>query len=406
LSIYQGIGGVSISLRDLLRDRMVRPPSIPPATQIGFSIGIPPDEREQQPEGPQINLFLYRITENPYLKNQEIPGVGSPAAYGHPPLSVDLHYLLTAYGASGRLDEPQIIDEQLAHFLMGDAMHVLHEFPVVTPDLVTSGGSPILHESLRNEFEQIKVTLEPLSIEDISKIWTALNRPMRVSSAYSVSVVQIESERPRRYPRPVGEPPHAGPRIATVGGRSPIIDDVQVSGRSGPYARVGDVLVIRGSGFETDLPGLRLGPFDATGSITAVLSDRVTAVVPDDPTLLPGPRAVVFTKSVLLGEPPSTRVAFESNQGVFVLVPHVESVSLNAAAASPTVDIIGTRLFAPNLDGQTLVGDVVIPASDYTTAASTHVTFPLPGGIGSGVYPVRVRVNAAESVDIPTVTVP
>jgi hypothetical protein len=45
-------------------------------------------------------LFLYRATENASLKNQMIPGQGHPSEYGHPPLSLVLHYLLTAYGAT------------------------------------------------------------------------------------------------------------------------------------------------------------------------------------------------------------------------------------------------------------------------------------------------------------------
>ena len=47
----------------------------------------------------------------------------------------------------------------------------------------------------------------PRGLEDLSNVWTSLELSYRLSVAYEVSVVQIESARPRRYPRPVQELP-------------------------------------------------------------------------------------------------------------------------------------------------------------------------------------------------------
>ena len=61
-----------------------------------------------------------------------------------------------------------------------------------------SPGKTILDTTLLDEFEQIKVTLQPKSLEEISKIWTALPRVnFRRSVTYEVSVVQIESQQAR-----------------------------------------------------------------------------------------------------------------------------------------------------------------------------------------------------------------
>src|SRR5438094_766255 len=61
-------------------------------------------------------------------------------------------------------------------------------------------------DALRDEFERIKLSLEPLTLEDVTKVWSALLQRYRLSAAYVVNVVQIQSQRPRRFVRPVGQP--------------------------------------------------------------------------------------------------------------------------------------------------------------------------------------------------------
>src|SRR2546425_7490377 len=102
MSDFHAIGGVSETLRSLLLDRMERPAELG-ATPLRVTIGQPRSD-VQNPfttgETPRVNLFLFRIVENGWLKNQEIPGHGNGSSYGQPPLSLDLHYLLTAYGTT------------------------------------------------------------------------------------------------------------------------------------------------------------------------------------------------------------------------------------------------------------------------------------------------------------------
>src|SRR5262249_28115468 len=154
-------------------------------------IGPPPfsalDNNPHKDE-PRVNLFLYRVTENGFLQNQEIPGRGSSGGYGHPPLSVNLHYLVTAYRSVPAPGGGAVMfDDTNAHFLLGSAMRVLHDVPVVTDGITTvraPSGLVVLHESLREEFEQVKVTLEPLTLEDVTKVWTALALRFRPSGPY------------------------------------------------------------------------------------------------------------------------------------------------------------------------------------------------------------------------------
>src|SRR5205807_1230934 len=160
------IGGVSASIQALLRDRMELPQGMTRA-DLQVTVSIPQAEDVESPETPRVNLFLYRVSENGALKNQMIPGQGHPSEYGHPPLSLILHYLVTAYGAT---DDNGVVNETRAHFLLGSAMRVLHDHPVITNKLVTvqaPAGQTILHQSLRGEFEQVKLCLDPIGLEEL-----------------------------------------------------------------------------------------------------------------------------------------------------------------------------------------------------------------------------------------------
>src|SRR5260370_14513327 len=97
MSDFHAIGGVSATLRTLLRDRMELPDGI---GTIPVTIGPPPfTSRDNDPhlEDPRLNLFLYRVTDYGNLQNQEIPRLGTPGADRHPPLSLGRHHLVTAY---------------------------------------------------------------------------------------------------------------------------------------------------------------------------------------------------------------------------------------------------------------------------------------------------------------------
>ena len=157
-------------------------------------------------------------------------------------------------------------------------MRALHDVPIITPELVTLRppvGLPILHDALRDGFERVKATLEPVSIEDLSKLWTALTLPYRVGAVYCVSVVQIESRRRRSFPQRVKEPP-AGPRIQVVPFRYPQIREVAVLWQDPPpdgeqpypYVRIGDRLVIKGDNFRSANTRLRLGRLEVPLGVT------------------------------------------------------------------------------------------------------------------------------------------
>jgi Pvc16 N-terminal domain len=408
---FQAIGGVSATLQTLLLDRMELPDDIPSAP---VTTGPPPlSSKDLQPptdrsEDARLNLFLYRVTENGYLQNQEIPGRGSPSAFGRPPLSLNLHYLLTPYGNA---EEPEkgLFDDTVAQFLLGSAMRVLHDVPIVTDQLLTVrpvSGRTILHESLRHEFEQVKLTLEPLTLEDVTKVWTALGLRYRLSAAYVVNVVQIESRRPRRFPKPVGrpisptipplptDPPSPGPWVFAVTIQTPTITSVAVRRANTaveqpyPYANVGDTLILLGTSLSGPVTRVAFGDLIVPAAVAR--GDRVEAVIPDDPQLQPGARTV----RVIVSDPLVPRRVFSSNDAAFMLVPFVDPAParLTFDAASRRLTIHGTRLIGPMPGGETVIGRSVVRREQYAAnpaPTAVQIVVPVPDALpATGVHAV------------------
>jgi hypothetical protein len=436
MSNFLAIGGVSSTLRSLLFDRMQLPTGVT-RNDLRVTVSTPQEEDEDEADGPRINMFLYRTTENAALKNQMIPGEGHPSEFGHPPLSLVLHYMLTAYGTT---DDNGVVNETLAHFLMGSAMRVMHDYPIVTEALLTvnSPAAEILHESLRGEHERIKICLDPISLEDLSKVWTALTRPYRLSAAYTVSVVQIESRRIRTLAAPVlTRRIHMSvtqrPEIKQVY-RSPVAPGDPIGNIN---LQLGQQLTIEGANFLAERTWVQIGtlqpigvtPFSDT-EIRIVIPDNTYPVDADHPLprpiplaeqLRPGPCEVAVLvrrpTDVVEGGLGNGVSALDnrtqtSNHSTFLLAPELTAVNpLNVAAgglAGATLTVSGRRLFEAGTRSVVLIGDVVLPVidtdpvGDPQTGTSVHVSLsalantvpPVP----AGTYAVRVMVGGVQSL--------
>lgn len=171
------IGFVSASLKSLLEEHL-RP--------LGVTVTLlsPIDPSAEQK---RVNLFLYRAVQNPHLSNRPLlPKPGTPDQIVHPPLALNLFYLLTPFAPVA--DD---VGQATAHDLLAEAMRVLHQHPIV-PDSALEGD-------LRPG--QVKVTLHSADVEELSKIWTALEKDLRLSAVYEVSFVEIPDTRERPLPK-------------------------------------------------------------------------------------------------------------------------------------------------------------------------------------------------------------
>lgn len=139
----------------------------------------PPDKARDSQAGNQVNLFLFQTSPNASWRNVATEPAG-PGGLRQPPLALNLLYLMSAHGRDD--DDP----EPFSHRLLGEAMRVLHEQPVL--DLAELG--PALAGGV--ERVRVRVTLQPLSLEEMTKLWTIFQTPYRLSVVYEATVVLID----------------------------------------------------------------------------------------------------------------------------------------------------------------------------------------------------------------------
>ena len=289
-----------------------------------------------------------------------------------------------------------------------------------------------------NEFENVRISLQPANLEEFAKIWTALPAAnFRCSVAYNVTVIQIESKTPRQLATPVQKRRlhlslDSRPRIESIY-RTPIVPGDPIGDSR---AAVTQLITITGTNFKATKAWVKIGTLDAIGVVPLPNGDIQLAVpdalypadfdhplprpIPADAQLQPGPQLV----QVLVqrpgegveggldkGSPISDAGIQGSNQSVFVLVPSIAGISPISGSSAATLTVTGTRLFQAGLKSYVYVNDVAIeviadPADPpLPTSTSVHVSLkavtqvtpPLPPS--PPLYPVRMQVNGALSVD-------
>lgn len=149
-----------------------------------------------------VNIFLYQATPNTAWRNHDLPtrrGDGSLAQ--RPQIALDLHYLLTFYGDETLL-EPQRI--------LGSAVRALHAHPVLTRQEIRSAVAAtafLTGSDLADEIETIKFSPQPLTLEELSKLWSVFfQTTYTLSMAYDASVVLIAAESQPQMTQPVLTP--------------------------------------------------------------------------------------------------------------------------------------------------------------------------------------------------------
>jgi Pvc16 N-terminal domain len=142
-----------------------------------------PATHEHDNDTALLSIYLYRIVEDPHMKNGgTVTGTG--AKQRQRPLALDLFYLVTPL-----LKAPR--DQQI---VLGKVMRVLYDHP-------TLDGAD-LAGSLAGSGEAMRVILNPLSLEEIARVWQALEISYRLSVCYTVRVAMLDSTR-EQFVQPV-----------------------------------------------------------------------------------------------------------------------------------------------------------------------------------------------------------
>jgi hypothetical protein len=152
----------------------------------GTRVTTCPPDRAHQAAGNRVNLFLYHTVPSPAWRNATPPDVPGPGA-AQPPLALNLYYLVTAHGQNE--DDP----DPISHRLLGKAMAILHENPIIEPaeirDALTADAGAA--DGGDGRFDRVRIAPQPLELDQLTRLWTCLGSPFRISVAYEVSVVLI-----------------------------------------------------------------------------------------------------------------------------------------------------------------------------------------------------------------------
>lgn len=139
-------------------------------------LAAPPDESTR------LSLALYRITVNEHQRQQRPDRQSTEQP---PPLGLDLHFLLSAWGGTAG-------DEQvpLAWALRQLYLHPILDASSLSPE---AGWAPD---------EVIQIIPAELSNEDLMRIWDALEPSYRLSVSYIARLVRLDPD-PAADARPV-----------------------------------------------------------------------------------------------------------------------------------------------------------------------------------------------------------
>jgi uncharacterized protein DUF4255 len=416
MSSALAIAAVTASLKDLLNDGLIDHDL---STVGSFAITAQPPDRVTTgaTENNQLNLFLYQVTPNSGWRNVGLPSRDHTGdRLTNAPLALDLHYLLTAYGAQ----------DLNAEVLLGYAMQVLHESPVLTrQQLRTALGAPapvdgtllpgpfgsLSAVDLADQVEQIKVTPVYLSSEDLSKLWTAMQARYRPSMAYLVSVVLIQSQGPAKSALPVLKRGKDDRGVIAHGAPAPTLASARAEATPvQPALRLGEDLLLLGTNLlqanmTVRLEHARLDVVRELGQ-QPVDASRVRVHLPsiaEDANGMADWAVGVYMASLKMSAPGEP--TWITNGVPMALSPLITVNPLNQAAGTINLTVTCTPRLRPSqhADVRLLFGEAeVLPVSINTPAdpsQPTSLTFSVPG-IAAGDYVTRLRVEGIDSLPV------
>jgi len=404
------IAAVTAVIKDLLDSGMIDH-AVTDALGAGVKVSaLAPDAVSlDNQKDPQLNLFLHQVTPNAAWRNAALPS-RDPAGdrIANPPLALDLHYLLTAYGRA----------ELQAEVLLGYALQLLHESAVLPreavrraldPDVVDGAILPTVYQSLRSadlasQIELLKITPAALGAEEMSRLWSALQAHYRPTAAFQVSVVLIESRRPARGALPVltrGEAIPGTPRdrgVLVFPGLTPPLPtllSVQPAGRQ-PVAVPGGAVTLQGHHLDglARTVTLRHSTLDAERNVPveAGTDAWLRLTMPSDL-----PVGVYRVHATVQAS--DTGLRRDSNQLALVLAPEPVLPPAAATRNAGTVRIT-LGIAPPLLPGQAaslLLGDRELPAEPATAPASALIFEWRDAPSAGARFLVRLRVDGIES---------
>jgi hypothetical protein len=306
--------------------------------------------------------------------------------------------MLTAYG----LDN----DDTFGHRLLGLAMRILYDHPLLGALEIKAALPNPIDSDLENQVERVRITLQPLTVDEIFRLWSGFQTQYRVSIAYEVAVVLIESTRQTRTPLPVLTRGKNDSGITSQADLTPPFPALTTATppNNQTSIRLGEVLTLAGFHLDVKNPQVhfthqRLGTTQSLSLEAGGTASEVTVKIPaNDPNNWPAgfyTVAIVYTRD--------DGAAATTNELSISLAPTINTI------APPTVtkdgngnitDVIiqvqcnpaiqqGQRVSLLLADREILVTPI--------TATTQQLSFD-GGVVPAGDYFVRLRVDGVDSL--------
>ncbi len=389
---------------------------------IGGNIAVmawPPDKIDTAigKEASQLNIFMYQASPNQGWRNVAQPSFNFKGErIANPPLVLDLHYLLTAFG-SGELH---------TDILLGFGMQILHERPVLDKKTIRKimdesvGGSSSLKllsdSGLVDQAEQITITPLVLSIEDISKLWAAFGTKYRPTAAYKVTVVLIESDKSFKPGLPVKQR-----NIYVNPFKEPVIDEIgsQVSANApvlkNQKIRTGQRLVLIGKQLMHEAVAVLIDGIAVDSIAGSLLVSDEQVSISLLPSISAGPHQVQVAHPQLMGSLPVPHHGVVSKPATFMLSPQVVSTTVSNithSGAGLLFADVGLKTIPSINPGQKVAlllnevtNSLVVHSYHFPLSAAALQSPPEPtddivipvAGVAPGNYLLRISVDGAES---------
>ncbi len=356
MSTELAVSAVSLALRDLMISGVKLDDGLVPLSiKKGLEHTLLPLDRvrAKHQHANVINVFLYRLHASAAYRNLTFAG--------RTPLALNLEYLITAYGEDDR--------DEVGHFLLGKAMRMLHDHAIIArADLRAS----LQAARVQDQLENLRITHQELSVEDLSKLWTSFQTQYRISASYLVTVLLIDSRLPVRAPLPVLKRGSEDTGWDAQAGAPPELDSATPA--SGFNAvRLGEELILSGENLDTS--GLK-----------AIVRHPLVQMPPLDVTPIDSGHVKVKIDDTLAG------AASKWVSGIYSIALHVLfDLTIDATPqirdAQPVMVVFG--------DQQVAAGTIPPPANaDAPSIVTVKVKGPL------GLYRVRLRVDGVDSIPI------
>ena len=182
--MYTSLYSASIALSSYLRTQLENLP----APGLGFGGGggrvvslNSPQEMRKDMTKEGLSVWLYRIERDPMRLNIPPERIAADLLR-RPPMPLHLHYLMVPVTFEGTGGGAPDVEQKV----MGRVIQALHSKPIMQ-------GIDFANTDLEGTDTELHIHLEALPLDELSRVWDALQGSFQLAVSYEVAIVNIEA---------------------------------------------------------------------------------------------------------------------------------------------------------------------------------------------------------------------